>query len=133
MVPRWAGFTLAGLMLLVPVGCGGSSATSDTPGSATGATDQDTSGERLAPVSAACLSAMTGFADSYNMSDADQQPYLDATFTACKSPGEWNAAAEQFRSYTDDRPYAIGGNASADSVRQGFCGDEESGTPACTG
>jgi hypothetical protein len=119
---RSLGFALAVLMV-VAVSCGGTSS-SDTGSSASDAppsTSADVAGSGETSVSAACAKAMTDLAGTVDLSDDAMQPFAEATFTACRTAAEWDAAAEQHRGRDLDHPAVIIGNATADSVRLAFC------------
>jgi hypothetical protein len=132
-------FLVLALVLVGAAGCGGSNDTGSSSDGNTATTVYiDTSGpgsDPIANVSAACASAMEAFAGTNDMSDAEMQPYLDATLTACTTAAEWDTAANKWRdsdgSATD---YVIEGpKVTADQVRKNLCLGETSTPPACSG
>jgi hypothetical protein len=75
---------------------------------------------------------MTELAGTVDMSDDEAKPYVEATFAACRTAAEWDAAAEDHRSDNADDPSVIIGNATADSVRHAFCQGITPAPPACS-
>lgn len=130
---RGVAFAVAAFVAVASAGCGND--TTSSSGDGTPSTIADAPSAGLATPSAACASAMTDFANAWNLSDDEQKPYISATFAACSTAGEWNAAAEQHRN-TDpsvDGPAVIGGpNVLVDNVRRAFCQGIDPVPPACS-
>jgi hypothetical protein len=89
----------------------------------------------LVTPSTECVTAMAGLATAWKASEAEQAPKIDATFAACRTAAEWDAAADQFRSTQGvDSPHVVeGADTNPDVIRAAFCNTEKPPPPAaCT-